>query len=121
MCILIDLPELSEMVNHKFLESNDFSVQAHAVDKFYNPLRGDLGKNLMFPKLTYLLLKRPLEAILTLKMTQSTRPAILFLWIRISILIMISFSRLRLFAHGSTHCKSQVYGLEELPCTDLMT
>jgi hypothetical protein len=41
---LIDLPELSEMVDHKFLESNEFSVQAHAVDKFYNPLNGDLGK-----------------------------------------------------------------------------
>ena len=44
VCILIDLPELNQMVDHKFLESNEFSVQAHAVDKFYNPLIGDLGK-----------------------------------------------------------------------------
>ena len=43
VCILIDLPELSEMVNHKFLETNDFSVQSHAVDKFYNPLCGKIG------------------------------------------------------------------------------
>ena len=44
VCILIDLPDLKEMVNLKFLKSDDFRVQAHAVDKFYNPLGGKLGK-----------------------------------------------------------------------------
>ncbi len=44
VCILIDLPDLNEMVDLKFLDSGKFAVQSHAVDKFYKPLGGQLGK-----------------------------------------------------------------------------
>ena len=63
VCILIDLPELSEMVDHKFLESNEFSVQAHAVDKFYNPLIGDLGKEFNVSKVDLFAFKTTFGAV----------------------------------------------------------
>ena len=44
LCILIDLPDLELIKNLKFMDSDDYSVQKHGVDKFYTPLRGASGK-----------------------------------------------------------------------------
>ncbi|MAK46276.1 MAG: hypothetical protein CMI24_03305 [Opitutae bacterium] len=43
IAILIDLPELDMMKDHSFLGHENFSVQSYAVDKFLNPLKGEVG------------------------------------------------------------------------------
>ena len=45
VCILVDLPELNLFSEMAFLQNENFRVQAHAIDKFLNPLRGQVGRD----------------------------------------------------------------------------
>ena len=48
ICILIDLPDLTLMHGHKFLESDGFSVQKYAHNVFLNELKDGVSNNLSF-------------------------------------------------------------------------
>ena len=48
ICILIDLPDLSLMHEHKFLKSDGFSVQKYAHDVFFNNLVNGVSESLSF-------------------------------------------------------------------------
>ena len=48
ICILIDLPDLTLMHGHKFLESDGFSVQKYAHNVFLNELQRRCFKQFVF-------------------------------------------------------------------------
>ena len=45
-CILIDLPNVDQVIDLAFLNSDGFSVQKRAVNDFLNPLNSGVGDNL---------------------------------------------------------------------------